>query len=53
MKNVLWTLISFKGKKVSLYCTYSYYERSKCTSILYNGYDINIVDTPGHQDFGG
>lgn len=27
--------------------------RSKCTGISYNGYKINIVDTPGHQDFGG
>jgi GTP-binding protein len=26
---------------------------SKCTSIEYNGYRINIVDTPGHADFGG
>lgn len=26
---------------------------SKCTGISYNGYKINIVDTPGHQDFGG
>lgn len=26
---------------------------SKCTSVLYNGYLINIVDTPGHADFGG
>lgn len=26
---------------------------SKCTSIIYKGYKINIVDTPGHQDFGG
>lgn len=26
---------------------------SKCTSIAYNGLKINIVDTPGHQDFGG
>lgn len=26
---------------------------SKCTSIMYNGKKINIVDTPGHQDFGG
>lgn len=26
---------------------------SKCTSISYKGYKINIVDTPGHQDFGG
>lgn len=26
---------------------------SKATSILYDNYDINIVDTPGHQDFGG
>lgn len=26
---------------------------SKCTSINYNGYRINIVDTPGHADFGG
>lgn len=26
---------------------------SKCTSIEYKGYRINIVDTPGHADFGG
>lgn len=26
---------------------------SKCTSICYKGLKINIVDTPGHQDFGG
>ncbi len=26
---------------------------SKCTGISHNGYKINIVDTPGHQDFGG
>ncbi|KAF8152574.1 P-loop containing nucleoside triphosphate hydrolase protein [Crassisporium funariophilum] len=26
---------------------------SKCTSVLYNGNLINIVDTPGHADFGG
>lgn len=26
---------------------------SKNTSIHYNGYRINIVDTPGHADFGG
>lgn len=26
---------------------------SKCTSITYKDYKINIVDTPGHQDFGG
>jgi GTP-binding protein len=26
---------------------------SKCTSIDYNGHLINIVDTPGHADFGG
>ena len=26
---------------------------SKCTAISYNGIKINIVDTPGHQDFGG
>ena len=25
---------------------------SKCTSISYNGYTINILDTPGHSDFG-
>lgn len=27
--------------------------RSKCTGVTYNGYKINIVDTPGHGDFGG
>lgn len=26
---------------------------SKCTNILYNNHNINIVDTPGHHDFGG
>lgn len=26
---------------------------SKNTSIKYNGYKINIIDTPGHSDFGG
>ena len=26
---------------------------SKCTSIDYSDHSINIVDTPGHQDFGG
>ncbi|KAG6853495.1 hypothetical protein C0991_003769 [Blastosporella zonata] len=26
---------------------------SKCTSIIYGGNLINIVDTPGHADFGG
>ncbi|KAF9073831.1 hypothetical protein BDP27DRAFT_1318228 [Rhodocollybia butyracea] len=26
---------------------------SKCTSIMYDGNLINIVDTPGHADFGG
>eukprot|EP00331_Platyophrya_macrostoma_P003109 CAMPEP_0176412666 /NCGR_PEP_ID=MMETSP0127-20121128/4270_1 /TAXON_ID=938130 /ORGANISM="Platyophrya macrostoma, Strain WH" /LENGTH=642 /DNA_ID=CAMNT_0017792361 /DNA_START=66 /DNA_END=1994 /DNA_ORIENTATION=+ len=26
---------------------------SKCTGLTYKGYKINIVDTPGHQDFGG
>lgn len=26
---------------------------SKCTAISYNDYKINIVDTPGHADFGG
>ena len=26
---------------------------SKCTAISYQGHKINIVDTPGHQDFGG
>ncbi|HVO33265.1 MAG TPA: translational GTPase TypA [Elusimicrobiota bacterium] len=25
---------------------------AKCTSVSYNGYRINIVDTPGHADFG-
>ena len=26
---------------------------AKCTSILWDGTRINIVDTPGHADFGG
>ena len=26
---------------------------SKCTSVSWNGNLINIVDTPGHTDFGG
>ena len=26
---------------------------SKATSIQFNNHEINIVDTPGHQDFGG
>lgn len=26
---------------------------SKCTGLSYKGYKINIVDTPGHHDFGG
>ena len=26
---------------------------SKNTSVMYNGIRINIVDTPGHADFGG
>ena len=26
---------------------------AKCTSVLYDKYRLNIVDTPGHQDFGG
>lgn len=26
---------------------------SKCTGVTYKGHKINIVDTPGHHDFGG
>jgi GTP-binding protein len=26
---------------------------AKNTAILYNGYRLNIIDTPGHSDFGG
>merc|ERR1712086_226088 len=26
---------------------------SKCTSVIHDGLIMNIVDTPGHQDFGG
>lgn len=26
---------------------------AKCTSVYYNNFKLNIVDTPGHADFGG
>jgi len=26
---------------------------SKCTSVIHGHHKLNIVDTPGHQDFGG
>lgn len=26
---------------------------AKCTSVMWEGYRLNIVDTPGHADFGG
>lgn len=26
---------------------------AKCTSVIWNDYEINILDTPGHRDFGG
>ena len=26
---------------------------SKCTSVIHGDHKLNIVDTPGHQDFGG
>jgi predicted membrane GTPase involved in stress response len=48
-----WTQTSWKEKKVSLSCKFIVIFRSKCTSINYKDYGINIVDTPGHQDFGG
>lgn len=47
--------MTWKEKRVSPLCTFhvEVYYRSKCTSIFYKDHDINIVDTPGHQDFGG
>jgi len=53
MMNALWTQMHYKEKKVSPFCTSLLSVSSKCTSIIHNNYDINIVDTPGHQDFGG
>lgn len=51
--NVLWTRISCREKRELLSCNCKMIFRSKATSIIYKNYDINIVDTPGHQDFGG
>jgi len=45
--------LSRKGE--SLYCKglLNIIYRSKCTSIVYKDFKMNIVDTPGHHDFGG
>ena len=56
MLDSLWTAINLKKKKELQFCKKSLLlltTRSKCTGVTYKGYKINIVDTPGHHDFGG
>jgi GTP-binding protein len=40
-------------RKRNHYSVIDYLLSSKATSIIYKDHYINIVDTPGHQDFGG
>jgi len=51
--SVPWTPINLREKKASQSCKCALTFSSKATSINYKNYGINIVDTPGHQDFGG
>ena len=45
-QSVLWTLTILKENVVLPFCL-------KNTAVMHNGVKINIVDTPGHADFGG
>lgn len=51
--NERWTRTNSNKSAVSPFCKLYSHFSSKCTGISYNGFKINIVDTPGHQDFGG
>lgn len=55
----LWIAINLNKKKGSPSCNedsspflFNIF-RSKCTGVTFKGHKINIVDTPGHHDFGG
>lgn len=45
--------MSSKRRKASLFCKEISNVRAKVTGFEYEGHYINIVDTPGHHDFGG